>query len=465
MATPNVGILTTAGKALIDKVNSGQAKISFSKVVFSSMDNSQLSDIQVKALTAISPQEVVVSPPETTLDTTSGETRIRATGTNKQLADGVYVKTYGVFAKDDTGNEVLYGVTVSPNPNYFPAYDGVTPQAVTYSYKTVIQEASNITMTNSNDVYVTQEDLTEAIGKIPQPDLSNYATQQQLGTRVQDNKDGTITANGTSYNMGNSGLAPLSYVASGSFNDLPLGVCFVNASVVADGPESKHGFTTETIYSAQWNGRKVQIAIEDVENTMFFRIENVSAWTDWVSLATTDDLTTAISTATANMADTTKPTNFTAGLQSGGVDVATAADLKSIEASAWRPLTLENANNGAILFKDNGDGTASLTGSANFVIAADSGVITEAIYPPSGYQFSSLAWNKGVNGNGIYAIGGRSGTSGGSIYTPSAFIDNGKICFKGGSYSYPELMFSPCLNTTDKTSSSCEPAIVGITKV
>jgi len=167
----------------------------------------------------------------------------------------------------------------------------------------------------------------------------------------------------------------------------------------------------------------------------------------------------------SDLARTSQQTNFTAGLQSGGVDVATAADLKSIEASAWRPLTLENANNGAILFKDNGDGTASLTGSANFVIAADSGVITEAIYPPSGYQFSSLAWNKGVNGNGIYAIGGRSGTSGGSIYTPSAFIDNGKICFKGGSYSYPEFMFSPCLNTTDKTSSSCEPAIVGITKV
>ena len=188
MATPNVGILTTAGKALIDKVNSGQAKISFSKIVFSSMDNSQLSDMQVKDLTAIAPQEVVVSSPETTLDTNSGETRIRATGTNEKLADGVYVKTYGVFAKDDTGSEILYGVTVSPNPNYFPAYDGVTPQAVTYSYKTVIQETSNITMTNSNDVYASQEDLTEAIAAIPQPDLSDYATNRQLATKANDSK-------------------------------------------------------------------------------------------------------------------------------------------------------------------------------------------------------------------------------------------------------------------------------------
>ncbi|MGI1750595.1 hypothetical protein ACRPNP_10335 [Levilactobacillus brevis] len=180
MATPNVGILTTAGKALIDKVNSGQAKISFSKIVFSSMDNSQLSDMQVKALTAIAPQEVVVSSPETTLDTNSGETRIRATGTNEKLADGVYVKTYGVFAKDDTGSEILYGVTVSPNPNYFPAYDGVTPQAVTYSYKTVIQETSNITMTNSNDVYASQEDLAEAL----QPYAKTVDVNQQLDKKV-----------------------------------------------------------------------------------------------------------------------------------------------------------------------------------------------------------------------------------------------------------------------------------------
>lgn len=180
MATPNVGILTTSGKALIDKVNSGQAKISFSKIVFSSMDNSQLPDMQVKALTAIAPQEVVVSSPETTLDTNSGETRIRATGTNEKLADGVYVKTYGVFAKDDTGSEILYGVTVSPNPNYFPAYDGVTPQAVTYSYKTVIQETSNITMTNSNDVYASQEDLTEAL----QPYAKTVDVNQQLDKKV-----------------------------------------------------------------------------------------------------------------------------------------------------------------------------------------------------------------------------------------------------------------------------------------
>ncbi len=53
---------------------------------------------------------------------------------------------------------------------------------------------------------------------------------------------------------------------------------------------------------------------------------------------TKSDVTAAVNTATANMVDSSKPTNFTAGLQSGGVDVATAADIKSVEASAWHQL-------------------------------------------------------------------------------------------------------------------------------
>ena len=180
MATPNVGILTNSGKNLIDQVNAGQTKITFSKIVFSSMDNSQLTDDQIKALTAITPQEIVVNNPEVTLDNNTGETQIRATGNNEALTDGVYVKTYAVYAKDDSGNEILYGITVSPNPNYLPEYDGVTPQAVTYSYKVNISNTSNITFTNSNDIYVSDTDLAEAL----QPYAKTVDVNQQLDKKV-----------------------------------------------------------------------------------------------------------------------------------------------------------------------------------------------------------------------------------------------------------------------------------------
>ncbi|MCT3555535.1 hypothetical protein EFS13_08305 [Lentilactobacillus buchneri] len=180
MATPNVGILTNAGKNLIDQVNAGQTKITFSKIVFSSMNNNQLTDDQIKALTTVAPQEIVVNNPKVTLDNNTGETRIRATGNNEALTDGVYVKTYAVYAKDDSSNEILYGITVSPNPNYLPEYDGVTPQAVTYSYKVNISNTSNITFTNSNDVYVSDTDLAEAL----QPYAKTVDVNQQLDKKV-----------------------------------------------------------------------------------------------------------------------------------------------------------------------------------------------------------------------------------------------------------------------------------------
>ena len=180
MATPNVGILTNAGKNLIDRVNAGQTKITFSKIVFSSMNNNQLTDDQRKALTTVAPQEVVINNPEVTLDNNTGETRIRATGTNKALNDGVYVKTYAVYAKDGSSNEILYGITVSPNPNYLPEYDGVTPQAVTYSYKVNISNTSKITFTNSNDIYVSDTDLAEAL----QPYAKTVDVNQQLDKKV-----------------------------------------------------------------------------------------------------------------------------------------------------------------------------------------------------------------------------------------------------------------------------------------
>lgn len=433
MATPNVGILTTAGKALIDKVNSGQAKISFSKVVFSSMDNSQLSDTQIKALTAIAPQEVVVSSPQTTLDTNSGETRIRATGTNEKLADGVYVKTYGVFAKDDTGSEILYGVTVSPNPNYFPAYDGVTPQAVTYSYKTVIQETSNITMTNSNDVYVSQEDLTEAIAKIPQPDLSGYDKTDDVDKKLQNKQDklGYTAANDSTVvhtadmrkpandvagieevnaKQDKIGYTPaddskvlhsaLTQLNSTDMNTVLTAGFYQSISGTNGIPSGDNWTIYQVIPLSSANG--VQVAYETNNAILGMRSWNSGSgkvsFTGWVQFA--DDSKVAhlsgannfdtvptvnnnplllasslpsdlartgqdqeftgkntfdvapIDKTTGNpyitkdgvpavpstLADTTKLSNFTAGLQSGGIDVATAADLKSIEASAWRQL-------------------------------------------------------------------------------------------------------------------------------
>ena len=109
--------------------------------------------------------------------------------------------------------------------------------------------------------------------------------------------------------------------------------------------------------------------------------------TDWSQLSSVDDISSAI----INMADTTKPTNFTDGLKSGGVDVATAADIKRIEDSAWREIT-NTAFQGSYLFRDNQDGTASIVGSIVFSKPTQkyNGHDDYVIPMPDGYSANSL---------------------------------------------------------------------------
>lgn len=65
----------------------------------------------------------------------------------------------------------------------------------------------------------------------------------------------------------------------------------------------------------------------------------------------------------SDLARTSQQTNFTNGLQSGGVDVATAADLKSVEDQAWRPI-ISNNYSGLCMMKYNADTeTMSLSGT------------------------------------------------------------------------------------------------------
>ena len=130
---------------------------------------------------------------------------------------------------------------------------------------------------------------------------------------VLDNHDGSITANGTSYDLSKSGLTPLQFVTSGSFNDLPLGTVMADATKMTDGPDKSHDFTTTTFYSTVYGGRKAQIAIADNTNLMFFRTGvGVSKWASWTLMS--DDSKVVHST------DMRKPASDVVGLE----DVPTA---------------------------------------------------------------------------------------------------------------------------------------------
>ncbi len=206
---------------------------------------------------------------------------------------------------------------------------------------------------------------------------------------VHDNHNNTITANSSIYDLSKSGITPIQTVASGSFNDLPLGTVLANAVDMTDGPDKVHAFTTTTFRSNEWGGRQVQIAIADSVSLMYFRIYD-SSWNSWVLLSDDSKVphlsgannfdtvptvnnnplllasslpsdlarTGQAQTFTATQTFSIAPTIKDASTEKGDNQAATMADLKSVENSAWHQLdssliTLDygGSPNGICLYK------------------------------------------------------------------------------------------------------------------
>lgn len=212
---------------------------------------------------------------------------------------------------------------------------------------------------------------------------------------VHDNHDGTITANGTVFNLLKSlSASSIPQDPTKDYNTLPQGLALMSEvnGEPANMPPVKSTYLTLTIASSFATGRKRQMAWLDAganssnNNFTYIRYCVGSTWSSWdsiptstqisslipatiadttkdanftgklqksgIDVATTTDVKNAVNTATANMVDSSKPTNFTAGLQSGGVSVATSDDLKSVENSAWHQLDQKNLGlGGTLLYK------------------------------------------------------------------------------------------------------------------
>lgn len=137
------------------------------------------------------------------------------------------------------------------------------------------------------------------------------------------------------------------------------------------------------------------------------------------------------------------------------------------DSDGWIPLELPDGVNGAVFFKDNGDGTAGLIGVLTTNFTAQKTDPTEIIIPPEGYAFSSVNWPS-VNSSmsSILGLHDLLQSSSGIGVTILPIIADGKMYAYSSSQTYVNgitLVFSS--NTTEKHTDVNGPAIVGITKV
>lgn len=390
--------VTANGNNLIAQILANKSSLSIDKI--------EISDTQLPSTTDISTMTSVPKVVQTVsangFSKNSNTLIISTVVDNSSIRADYKAWVFGIWGSDSqNGQSQLIAVITSTNsPDTIPAFSGRTPVSYTYKFNIGFSNASQIKFNMINDSFATNDTVVHTTGnetingqkkfdtdptdgagnayaktvdvnqqldkKVNVTDMrkpaSDVAGIEEVNAKqdkiaytpaddskvVHDNHDNTITANNLIYDLSKTGITQLDIVNSGSFNDLPLGTILAEGNSMTDGPDTAHAFTTTTFYSNFWNGGKVQIAIPDRLNLMYFRVGGFfdggsMAWNSWTLLS--DDSKVAhlsgannfdtvptvdhnplllASSLPPDLARLSHDANFTAKLQQNGQDVALA---------------------------------------------------------------------------------------------------------------------------------------------
>ena len=136
-------VITEQGKQLMSKVISETESMTFTKIAVSDYDYSGVELQNISELQSIK-QTAIISK----TSRTDGKTvEILAAINNEQIPESYYVRTLGVYVKDSSENEILYGISISgENPDYMPAYEGKTLSGVSYRINVAVEDSEYITV-------------------------------------------------------------------------------------------------------------------------------------------------------------------------------------------------------------------------------------------------------------------------------------------------------------------------------
>ena len=140
MANWQTGQLTKAGRDLQIKVEAGRCKLELTKVKIG--DGTE--DIgSIDALTdLVGPKAVFGISSVVAKD---GMCTVTGIISSSQVTAAFYAREWGLFAKDPDRGEILYMISLDPNPESIPPKTAALKQAATYAMNIVVSNAANIT--------------------------------------------------------------------------------------------------------------------------------------------------------------------------------------------------------------------------------------------------------------------------------------------------------------------------------
>ena len=189
-------VITEQGKQLMSKVISETESMTFTKIAVSDYDYSGIELQNISELQSVK-QTAIISK----TSRTDGKTvEILAAINNEQIPESYYVRTLGVYVKDSSENEILYGISISgENPDYMPAYEGKTLSGVSYRINVAVEDSEYITV-NVNPAAVPTimqvEDIETAFREHTEDKVSHItAADKKKLDGIEDGANKTIVDN------------------------------------------------------------------------------------------------------------------------------------------------------------------------------------------------------------------------------------------------------------------------------
>lgn len=441
MADSSRTIMTDAGFALETRVRADETKMQFTRATISTDDHFSDTDDALAKLTELS--NIQQDGKVTAVQVINTTTVYVQVDVNQAESKADYqMRSAALYAKDDDGTEVLYGVTVLQDPVF--VHKDADGSYLGFGINTTVGRASNVVVVVDPANMVTQQ--------VFESTMKNYYTKAEVDAKFVTDDDfaSKLPKNIATTDAANT-FAKSQTLAGGATDG--KGNAYATTKDVATG--LKNGFNTKVNVSDMRKPANDVAGIDEV-NTKQDKIGYTPADDSKVahlSGANNFDTTPTVnnnplllaSSLPSDLARTSQQTNFTDGLQKGGKDVATvddvsakqdkleytpanaanvvdrnpntgvvstptdftkltvnggksvatSDDLKSLEDSAWRPI-ISNSYSGLCMMKYNADTeTMSLSGTIFPKTFSTEGSRVAVIIPmPEGFSMGENANSK-----------------------------------------------------------------------
>ena len=175
--------ITDKGKDLIAREVAGVTDLTFTKI---SASNNKLADtVNLETLINLDgiKQTVNVSKIE---KLGTSQVKVTATFNNSGLMNGYSMESLGVYARDTTGTEILFAITVADKADFMPATNGINLSTVTVEFLFNISNTENVSLSVNTEALATTEMLNLLKNEIDK----GYVKYKDT---AEENKAGIIT--------------------------------------------------------------------------------------------------------------------------------------------------------------------------------------------------------------------------------------------------------------------------------